>query len=83
MSPKSNLNVKIQMSRPNKCTDNIKSNSTCTFLSVRTKLKTHFALGHCIRDLDSRENSNSTSFSNKIFSLIFQLPNLGWDTLAM
>ena len=42
MSPKSNLKVKIQMSRPNECTHNIKSNSTCTFLSVRNKLKKTF-----------------------------------------
>ncbi len=30
---------KDQMSRPNKCTDNFKSNLTCIFLSVRTKFK--------------------------------------------
>ena len=39
MRPKLNLKVKSQMSKPNEYTDNIKSNLTCTFLSVRTKLK--------------------------------------------
>ena len=39
MRPKLNLKVKSQMSKPNEYTDNIKSNLTCIFLSVRTKLK--------------------------------------------
>ena len=42
MRPKLNSKVKSQMSKPNKYTDNIKSNLTCTFLSVRTKLKNPF-----------------------------------------
>ena len=39
MIPKLNLKCKSQISKPNEYTDNIKSNSTYTFLSVRTKLK--------------------------------------------
>ena len=39
MRPKLNLKDKSQMSTPDEYTDNFKSNSTCTFLSVRTKLK--------------------------------------------
>ena len=39
MRPKLNLKDKSQMSTPNEYTDNFKSNSTCIFLSVRTKLK--------------------------------------------
>ena len=42
MRPKLNLKVKSQMSKPNEYTDNIKSNLTCTFLSVRYKLKNPF-----------------------------------------
>ena len=42
MRPKLNLKVKSQMSKPNEYTDNIKSNLTCKFLSVRTKLKNPF-----------------------------------------
>ena len=42
MRPKLNSKVKSQMSKPNECTDNIKSNLTCTFLSVRIKLKNPF-----------------------------------------
>ena len=39
MRPKLNLKDKSQMSTPNEYPDNFKSNSTCIFLSVRTKLK--------------------------------------------
>ena len=47
MRPKLNLKGKGQMSKPNKYTDNFKSNLTCIFLSARAKFKkTHYALGH-------------------------------------
>ena len=39
MRPKLNLKDKSQMSTLNEYTDNLKSNLTCIFLSVRTKLK--------------------------------------------
>ena len=39
MRPQLNLKDKSQMSKPNECTDNFKSNLTCIFLSVRAKLK--------------------------------------------
>ena len=39
MRPKLNLKDKDQMSTPNQCTDNFKSNLTCIFLFVRGKLK--------------------------------------------
>ena len=39
MRPKLNLKDKSQMSTPNEYTGNFKSNSTCIFLSVRTKSK--------------------------------------------
>ena len=45
MRPKLNLKDKDQMSTPNEYTNNFKSNLTCIFLSVRAKLKNHFALG--------------------------------------
>ena len=48
MRPKLNLKDKSQMSTPNEYTDNFKSNSTCIFLSVRTKSKNHFALGNSV-----------------------------------
>ena len=44
--PKLNSNVKGQISKPNECTDNFKSNLSCIFLFVMAKLKKkHFALG--------------------------------------
>ena len=49
MRPKLNLKNKGQMSTPNEYTDNFKSNLTCIFLSVGTKLKKHFALGHGVQ----------------------------------
>ena len=38
MRPKLNLKDKSQMSTRNEYTDNVKSNSTCIFLSVRTSV---------------------------------------------
>ena len=47
MRPKLKLKDKGQISKPNKCTDNFKSNLSCIFLFVMAKLKKkHFALGH-------------------------------------
>ena len=49
MRQKLNLKDKCQISKPNEYTDNVKSNLTCIFLSVRAKLKKkHFSLGHCV-----------------------------------
>ena len=49
MSTKLNSKDRDQMAKPNEYTDNLKSNLTCIFLSVRAKLKkTNFALGHCV-----------------------------------
>ena len=39
MRQKLNLKDKCQISKPNEYTDNVKSNLTCIFLSVRAKLK--------------------------------------------
>ena len=55
MRQKLNLKDKCQISKPNEYTDNVKSNLTCIFLSVRAKLKKkHFALGHCVDKIESQ-----------------------------
>ena len=63
MRQKLNLKDKCQISKPNEYTDNVKSNLTCIFLSVRAKLKKkNFAFGHCVGNekLDSPKFGTSS-----------------------
>ena len=79
MRPKLNSKVKSQMSKPNEYTDNIKSNLTCTFLSVRTKLKNPF----CPRTLCSHTQGHNFLKKGLLNKEIFSLQKWGKKSIKL